>query len=1074
MDQTAYFTPNTSFHSDEEGTLMTQPKPRSPVLQTLSSQNLGLSPVSAPDVRAFLSPTVRSSESDHGPSIISANINGLVSKQEKLLTVLHSERILAAALQETKTSAKTDKALIRLDGFDIFGYDRVGKSGGGVAILVATHWNGHPVTATPTYPAPPGLEGRAVRIRIPSMGLDMTLATIYRPPGLNAESSAEVEENLGDWLARLGEDGKSLVLTGDFNIDRGTSKALSMESLLAGLDLHFVSPHVPTHQKSCIDWILCNTGWESAEVELLPPLEKADDGHRTLLYTLPKALYNLRLGSSIKAPAKEILIWRKLDERKAKELWSTRSIQFSLSNQSADPEAILSSISDQLWRIAEETVPKARLREIGQDQPPWYTQECAETFYAQKRAHTRHQRLRRGNAPPRILNNAYAFYKDQRRRWKAATVRATFTFIQSAVAEAKAKHRLWELYSVLTGKAKARLAIRMLQMPDNEIITEPKEMAEALKESFRGNFGTEVKEELQETTAQLKDPSPVPKEALLTPLRCYDILRKLHKKKAAGRDGLPASYIRTLAAELAYPIACLINQTITTQRVPPVWKSAWVAPVPKINPAIEPAHFRPISILPSLSKVFESHLRNLLHEQIQDPSLPSEQFGFQSRSGCQDALIYIQQRCMELLESSSPNKAGKVCIVAFDCQKAFDILPFATILDEMTRRGTPGWLLRLSKDWLTGRELRVRVGGEESLPLHLKSSTPQGSLTGPHFFNLAISSASRLDLGPRCYLSFYADDATMICDVSTPEGEANLTAACNAYSQHLQSLGLSLNQAKSQLLVVGFGNVASSLNGLLMVDGKEIKLVKKARILGIDFDHRLSFNSHFHRVSGAAKGALGAIARLVGRDSESLRFITCQRVTPLLLYSLSSVLPSTVASWRAVNGVARYAARLATNDYESPAEQLMEKIGLVSSSQLALESCLSFAIRCLFGGRKYGMRMEIGDPESSGRVSLRSYDDWRLEYLNPASGDLLLLAQVPNRHTRAKKLYPYVVRAIWNIFAPHLLPLLDPRLGTKARKTLPTRLVALRALLIKGVRNIPFEAMAMFEMKKILYMNGLT
>lgn len=1011
------------------------------------------------------------------PSVINANINGLVSKQERLLSVLHTEQILAACLQETKTTEKSRQQL-RLDGYEAFGWERETGKGGGVACIVATHYRGRPVTTTPSYSAPVGIEGRAVRIRIKDLGMDFTLASFYRPPKLKAEDSGKVEEGLSDWIARLGADGRPLIVAGDFNLNRGTRTAESMISLLSGLGLHFVSPATPTHKKSCIDWMLSNVDSGEEMANLLPPLEKADDGHRTIHYFLqPSAFQRIRVNNKRPAPPTMVFRWNLLDRNAALDLCSG---PFSILKElpaSDDPEEVLASIMNGLWKVAELTVPKGRNYVIGQEQPPWFTQECAEAFRTQKSAHSRHQKLQREGAGPRMLNNAYAFYRDMRRRWRATIVRARISFIQSAIAEARAKHRMWELYFVLSGKRNSRKAIQCLEF-EGRTLTESKEIAEVLKDSFKRNFQESERKVKRSTEEKIKDESTVPPEALLSPLRCLEYMVKLHKKKAPGRDGLPSSLVRTLAAPLAAPVADLINLVITNQRIPSVWKSAWVAPIPKLNPATDPAHFRPISILPSLSKVFESHLRFLLHSQLPDPDLPPEQFGFQARSGCQDALIYIQEKALEL--AATATGTAKIALLSYDCSKAFDMLQWATVLDELCERGSPGWLLRLSSEWLRGRELRVRVCGRESAPLELFSSTPQGSLTGPSFFNIALSSAARLDIGPRAHLCFYADDATLICDVSTKEGEENLRRASNLYAEHIESLDLAINKSKSKLLICGFGNTRQHLSQPLMVGGEEIEEVKTARILGVDFDYRLSFTPHFQRLIGSAKGALGAISRLVGRDSQALSYIVSERVTPLLLYSLSSVLPSNLHVWDRLNGVSRYAARLAANDFQSPVDELMERAGIVSASQLALESSLGFVIRCLYKGRKFGRWLERGSLDEGARVTLRSYDKWRAGYITASAGhpallasssssssspDHTLLRQVSTRHVRARKLYPYVMRALWNATSPMLLPLLDPARGSKALKELPAKLQPLRSILSPITNDIPADVLILFGTK---------
>jgi len=82
-------------------------------------------------------------------------------------------------------------------------------------------------------------------------------------------------------------------------------------------------------------------------------------------------------------------------------------------------------------------------------------------------------------------------------------------------------------------------------------------------------------------------------------------LTKLKLTKATGLDGLTAKRLRDEAPVMAKPITYLVNLTISTGVIPSEWKDARVTPNFKSGERNDENNYRPISILPLVSKVME-------------------------------------------------------------------------------------------------------------------------------------------------------------------------------------------------------------------------------------------------------------------------------------------------------------------------------------------------------------------------------------------------------------------------------------------------------------------------------------
>ena len=101
-----------------------------------------------------------------------------------------------------------------------------------------------------------------------------------------------------------------------------------------------------------------------------------------------------------------------------------------------------------------------------------------------------------------------------------------------------------------------------------------------------------------------------------------DIFRKLERiniRKASGPDELPNWLLRDFAFALCDPLCCMFNTSITESVVPIIWKQANIIAVPKTRPSQTVENdLRPISLIPTLSKVFESLVGKWLLEIIHD------------------------------------------------------------------------------------------------------------------------------------------------------------------------------------------------------------------------------------------------------------------------------------------------------------------------------------------------------------------------------------------------------------------------------------------------------------------------
>ncbi|CAB3997819.1 Hypothetical predicted protein [Paramuricea clavata] len=96
---------------------------------------------------------------------------------------------------------------------------------------------------------------------------------------------------------------------------------------------------------------------------------------------------------------------------------------------------------------------------------------------------------------------------------------------------------------------------------------------------------------------------------------------RLRNDTSTGVDRIPAKFLKFAKQDIAGPLTHIINTCIRNSYFPETWKTARVSPIPKVNQPSCDSDFRPISILPAMSKVFERLVLNQLFKYIDDQAL---------------------------------------------------------------------------------------------------------------------------------------------------------------------------------------------------------------------------------------------------------------------------------------------------------------------------------------------------------------------------------------------------------------------------------------------------------------------
>ena len=320
------------------------------------------------------------------------------------------------------------------------------------------------------------------------------------------------------------------------------------------------------------------------------------------------------------------------------------------------------------------------------------------------------------------------------------------------------------------------------------------------------------------------------------------IIKSMKNKKSSGYDGITNKVVKLIGDIIADPISRLLNECIANGYFPDKLKEAKVIPLYKKGDIHEVKNFRPILLLPSLSKIFEKALKVQLMENIESNEiLPETQFGFRSGRSTINAVENLVQH----IQIAKRNKE-LVGVIFVDVSKAFDCCSHSIILSKLKSIGLDTQGVKLFKSYLSNRVQSVLYNGEKSDTVKIEIGVGQGTILGPSLFNLYIHDlTSQLN----CTTIQFADDTSLII-----KGKNEIKLKNNAEAE-LKKLytwfkdnGLTINADKTRFMQFSGKQVKICLNNTEIKACGSREHEKSFTLLGVEIDDKLEWSSHIEKV----------------------------------------------------------------------------------------------------------------------------------------------------------------------------------------------------------------------------------
>ena len=562
------------------------------------------------------------------------NIRSLNRKLEEVIRILDEGDLEILCIGETWLNRSVPDHMMAINGYNMHRWDRNSDSGkatgGGLIVYYKNHLN---VSMIPDLcTCSPNLETLWVKLSL-KQARPQYVGMVYRPPDGDPDVAINVLNDQLLSVRNLGN-GDQMIL-GDVNVDwkrkrEAKTKKLvdfyknnGLTNLIDGTTCHH------NDSDSCLDHMAVNRE-DMYQLHGIIGLNASDHN----------LIYGVRKQPKIKRTYK--FIWAR-SYRGFDHLLFERDIIFQdWADVIDEPDSDMAwcNFSNRLISIMDKHAPLKKLR-VSDSMPKWVTREYLSACDERDALHRKYSRDKtdRNKAEMKRSRNYATKLKNDLKR----------DYFHKAIRESQGdSKKLWKTINEAFGKTNTK-STHITELAGE---TDPQNMANKLNDYFSTIADKLAEGFPQDHPIRTEDVKHQPRFEFshVTPTDIEKQIRLLSDATAVGIDGISPRILRAALKPLSILICKLINRSLDTGVFPAGLKVARVSPIYKSGDRTDPGNYRPISVLPSVSKIYEHVVHTQLANYIDKYSLLSNsQFGFRKNHSTRPAVYPCWIRCMKNL-----------------------------------------------------------------------------------------------------------------------------------------------------------------------------------------------------------------------------------------------------------------------------------------------------------------------------------------------------------------------------------------------------------------------------------------
>ena len=789
----------------------------------------------------------------------SINIRSLPSNIELLQASIIDKQCDFICIQETWKCNNINN--LKLDNYNLpILRQRVLRNGGGLGIYTKKGVKATVINS----PFEEGIiETLAIKTNVNQKKI--VIVNIYRPPGRDLSCLLRLEE----WLKTLQG---PIIIVGDFNINTLRNTPMRRDYTLFLKRSGFknkINEITRTCSSTCIDHVLLNS--QAMQYFTTKVDNDAIADHYTLSILTNLKLMHNNINKFVKYHVES-------DENKNIYLQILNNINWDpIETMTADEGVnyLVSNIQD-CYKASFPFITR-KFNKKNDALNSWMTKDILD-----KRDKLRKLGLKakQGGGISKIL------FEQEKKIYKNLVKRTKNEFISKNIKRSgNNSKKLWDVINThIVGKEKHEQLsnIRL----NGSITTDEKEIAGGFSNYFE-NAAKNLHDTIITDPDRHKQYLEPDKEAWeftdVTEHEVLKVINSLKPKTSNGIDGISNKLLKLSKFKILKPITKLFNKSLNEGSFPTHFKTAKVIPIYKKGDNELMTNYRPIALLPTLSKIWEKLLNVQLQEKLDEYEvIINDQYGFRKNHNTINA---VQKLVFEVNKQKRNKKI--VCAVFIDVSKAFDSCSHEIIVNKLKNIGLNGMSLQLLKDYLVGRNQVVKIGEMLSEPTIIEHGVGQGTILGPLLFKLYLADMSR---SSQLKVIHFADDTTFICHADNKEQLVELVnRELGKITEWFTANYLVLHPDKSRVMVFGNDdNIDITMNNTNIKKCGSNHEEKFFNMLGIRIDQKLSWASHINLIENKLSKGLYLLWRFKkSLDTKTKLLIYHAFIRSHLLYGIS-------------------------------------------------------------------------------------------------------------------------------------------------------------------------------------------